>query len=84
MGGSSDKTASIKQVIERHQLKRSETLFIGDMKYDVLQGKKAKVVTAAVLTGYQSCDQLSSVLPDFILPNLKGLPLLVGGMHGQR
>ena len=41
-----------------------ETVFVGDMHFDVLAGLAADVVTIAVATGYQTRAQLEALNPD--------------------
>ena len=41
-----------------------ETVFVGDMHFDVLAGLAAGVVTLAVATGYETRAQLEALNPD--------------------
>ena len=68
-----DKEAAITDVIKEMGFDPQETVFIGDMVHDVKAGKKANLLTIAVLTGYQSKDVLEREKPDFILNSLQDI-----------
>lgn len=48
----------------------AETVFVGDMHFDVLAGKAAGVTTLAVTTGYQTREQLAALAPDGLYDSL--------------
>ena len=48
----------------------SETVFVGDMHFDVVAGQAAGVTTVAVATGYQSRQDLEALAPDAVFDSL--------------
>ncbi len=46
------------------------SLMVGDRKFDVLSGRKAGLVTVAVLYGYGSPEELAAAGPDFTVPTV--------------
>ena len=56
-----------------HVYSPDEFLKVGDTTADILEGKNAKVRTAAILTGTQSDEILRSAGPDFIINKLGDL-----------
>ncbi len=53
-GKSYTKDEMILDIIKKHNLKKKETVMIGDAPSDIIAGKKAGVYTAGVLWGYGS------------------------------
>ena len=47
-----------------------ETVFVGDMHFDVLAGLAAGVTTLAVTTGYESREQLEALQPHAVYDSL--------------
>jgi len=65
-----DKRAKIHEIIGENNLKPDETLFIGDMMHDIETARHGGVHSCAVLTGYNTLDDLRSVKPDLIVEHL--------------
>jgi pyrophosphatase PpaX len=63
--------ASIKHALGILKAASSETLYVGDMAEDVLAGKRAGCVTAAILTGMHSRERLAREKPDYLLEEVK-------------
>lgn len=59
-------------------VKADEFLKVGDTTTDILEGKNAKVKTAAILSGTQPEELLRNAQPDFILNSLKELIDIIG------
>jgi ADP-ribose pyrophosphatase YjhB (NUDIX family) len=53
-----------------HNLRPEETLFIGDMQHDIETAKHGGVQSCAVLTGYNTLEQLRAAQPDLIVEHL--------------
>jgi len=68
-----DKRAKILELLAENQLSAPETLFIGDMQHDIETAKFGGVHSCAVLTGYNSLDQLRASDPDLIVEHLDEL-----------
>ena len=68
-----DKRAKILELLAENQLSAPETLFIGDMQHDIETAKFGGVNSCAVLTGYNSLDQLRASDPDLIVEHLDEL-----------
>jgi phosphoglycolate phosphatase-like HAD superfamily hydrolase/ADP-ribose pyrophosphatase YjhB (NUDIX family) len=65
-----DKRQKIHEILEHHQLDPRETLFIGDMQHDIETARHGGVHSCAVLTGYNTLDQLRAANPDIIVEHL--------------
>jgi len=65
-----DKSAKIHAILEENQLNPEETLFIGDMQHDIETARHGGVHSCAVLTGYNSLDQLRASQPELIVEHL--------------
>jgi phosphoglycolate phosphatase-like HAD superfamily hydrolase/ADP-ribose pyrophosphatase YjhB (NUDIX family) len=65
-----DKRAKIHEVLAENQMEPQETLFIGDMQHDIETAKHGGVHSCAVLTGYNTLEQLRAARPDLIVEHL--------------
>ena len=65
-----DKRSRILEILERHELKAEETLFIGDMQHDIETAQHGGIFSCAVLTGYNRLAQLRASRPDLIVEHL--------------
>ena len=65
-----DKRLKILSILEENNLRADETIFIGDMQHDIETAKHGGVFSCAVLTGYNSLDQLRAAAPDVIVEHL--------------
>jgi ADP-ribose pyrophosphatase YjhB (NUDIX family) len=54
-------------------LKPGETLFIGDMEHDIETARHGGIHSCAVLTGYNTLEQLRAAKPDLIVEHLSEL-----------
>lgn len=68
-----DKRARIKDILEENQLVPEETLFIGDMEHDIETARHGGIHSCAVLTGYNTLEQLRRADPDIIVEHLREL-----------
>src|SRR5437016_378744 len=68
-----DKRKKIHEILEENQLKADETLFIGDMQHDIETAKHGGIHSCAVLTGYNTLEQLRAAEPDVIVEHLREL-----------
>jgi phosphoglycolate phosphatase len=68
--GVRDKRHKIHEILADHQLKAGETLFVGDMQHDIETARHGGVHSCAVLTGYNTLDQLRLANPDLIVEHL--------------
>jgi phosphoglycolate phosphatase-like HAD superfamily hydrolase len=71
--GVADKRLAILELVERHGLRRQETLMVGDMEHDVDAARAGGVRSCAVLTGYQVLDDLKGAEPDMVVEHLDEL-----------
>ena len=71
--GVADKRAKIHEILGENRLRPAETLFIGDMQHDVETAKHGGVHSCAVLTGYNTLEQLRAAKPDLIVEHLSEL-----------
>lgn len=65
-----DKRKKIHELLADHELRAEETLFIGDMEHDIETAKHGGIHSCAVLTGYNTLDQLRRPQPDLIVEHL--------------
>lgn len=63
----------IRMFMRRYKLKPKEVIFVGDMMFDIEEGKKCGVITAAYLRGVDSKEKLLSQQPHILLPSLSSL-----------
>ena len=68
-----DKRKKIREILRENNLKPAETLFVGDMEHDIETAKHGGVHSCAVLTGYNTLDQLREAKPDLIVEHLSEL-----------
>ncbi|HXE42725.1 MAG TPA: NUDIX domain-containing protein, partial [Candidatus Baltobacteraceae bacterium] len=68
-----DKRKKIHEILRENNLKPDETLFIGDMEHDIDTARHGGVHSCAVLTGYNTLEQLRAAKPDLIVEHLSEL-----------
>jgi len=68
-----DKREKIHEILSENRLKPPETLFIGDMQHDIETAKHGQIRSCAVLTGYNTLEQLRRAEPDLIVEHLREL-----------
>ena len=68
-----DKRKKIHEILRENDLCADETLFIGDMEHDIETAKHGGVHSCAVLTGYNTLEQLRAAEPDLIVEHLSEL-----------
>jgi phosphoglycolate phosphatase-like HAD superfamily hydrolase/ADP-ribose pyrophosphatase YjhB (NUDIX family) len=68
-----DKRQKIHEILEENELEPGETLFIGDMQHDIETARHGGIHSCAVLTGYNTLDQLRAARPDLIVEHLREL-----------
>jgi phosphoglycolate phosphatase-like HAD superfamily hydrolase/ADP-ribose pyrophosphatase YjhB (NUDIX family) len=65
-----DKREKIHEILAENHLVAEETLFIGDMQHDIETAHHGGVHSCAVLTGYNTLEQLRAAQPDLIVEHL--------------
>jgi phosphoglycolate phosphatase-like HAD superfamily hydrolase/ADP-ribose pyrophosphatase YjhB (NUDIX family) len=65
-----DKRKKIHDILAENKLKPGETLFIGDMEHDIETARHGGIHSCAVLTGYNTLNQLRAAEPDLIVEHL--------------
>jgi phosphoglycolate phosphatase len=68
-----DKRQKIHDILRENDLRPGETLFIGDMQHDIETARHGGVHSCAVLTGYNTLEQLRAAKPDLIVEHLSEL-----------
>ncbi|HEV2327932.1 MAG TPA: NUDIX domain-containing protein [Verrucomicrobiae bacterium] len=68
-----DKSEKIHEILSENRLHPQETLFIGDMQHDIETARHGGVHSCAVLTGYNTLQQLRGAKPDLIVEHLSEL-----------
>ena len=72
-----DKREKIHEIISDNNLLKDETLYIGDMQHDVETAHYGGLHSCALLTGYNTLDQLRKSNPTIITSNLDDLKTLL-------
>lgn len=68
-----DKRQKIGDILAENGLVPDETLFIGDMQHDIETARHGGIHSCAVLTGYNTLNQLRAAQPDLIVEHLSEL-----------
>jgi phosphoglycolate phosphatase len=68
-----DKREKIHEILRENNLQPDETLFIGDMEHDIETARHGGIHSCAVLTGYNTLEQLRAAKPDLIVEHLDEL-----------
>lgn len=66
-----EKEDIIKYIIENYNLKKSETIMVGDRKYDIIGANKNGIKSIGVLYGYGSRAELENENPEYIINSAK-------------
>lgn len=72
-GSVANKKKVLPQICKTHHLKKSETLYIGDMEHDIQAAKASQIKSASVFYGYHSQERLLAHRPDFIWNDQVGI-----------
>ena len=72
-----DKREKIHAILRENGLDPAETLFVGDMEHDIATAHHGGVHSCAVLTGYNTLDQLRAAKPEVIVEHLGELRKLL-------
>jgi phosphoglycolate phosphatase len=65
-----DKRKKIHEILTENNLAPEETIFVGDMEHDIETARHGGIGSCAVLTGYNSLEQLRAAGPDLIVEHL--------------
>ncbi len=76
-----DKREKIHEILAENHLCADETLFIGDMQHDIETAHHGGVHSCAVLTGYNTLEQLRAAQPDLIVEHLGELRRVLEQNH---
>ncbi|HTV63824.1 MAG TPA: NUDIX domain-containing protein [Verrucomicrobiae bacterium] len=68
-----DKRKKIHEILRENRLNADETVFVGDMEHDIETARHGGVHSCAVLTGYNTLEQLRAAQPDLIVEHLAEL-----------
>ncbi|MDP7049167.1 MAG: NUDIX domain-containing protein [Verrucomicrobiota bacterium] len=72
-----DKREKIDEIIQENNLLKDETLYIGDMQHDIETAHHGDIHSCALLTGYNTLDQLRQSRPTIIVTHLDELKTLL-------
>lgn len=72
-----DKREQIHCMLEQHGLAADQTVFLGDMCHDIETARHGEVSSIALLTGYQSAEQLNQAKPDWLVNDLSEIRSLL-------
>jgi phosphoglycolate phosphatase-like HAD superfamily hydrolase/ADP-ribose pyrophosphatase YjhB (NUDIX family) len=65
-----DKRKKIHEILDQNRLTADETMFVGDMQHDIETARHGGIHSCAVLTGYNTLEQLRDAQPDLIVEHL--------------
>ncbi|MDP6892001.1 MAG: HAD hydrolase-like protein [Verrucomicrobiota bacterium] len=68
-----DKREKIRDILTDNNLSQEETIYVGDMQHDVDTAHHGGIHSCALLTGYNTFDQLKKSKPTLITEDLSGL-----------
>ena len=68
----------IQKAVKRFKIDMRKSFMVGDSTRDILAGKRAKLTTILVKTGYKGKDGKYNVKPDFLAKNLNGAVRIIG------
>jgi phosphoglycolate phosphatase len=68
-----DKRQKIHEILDENDLVPDETIFIGDMQHDIETARHGGIHSCAVLTGYNTLEQLRVAEPEVIVEHLREL-----------
>jgi phosphoglycolate phosphatase len=68
-----DKRRKIHDILDENNLVRDETIFVGDMQHDIETSRHGGIASCAVLTGYNTAEQLRAAEPDLLVRDLAEL-----------
>ena len=72
-----DKREKIHEILSENNLQPDETVFIGDMQHDIETAHAGGIHSCAVLTGYNTSEQLQQAGPELIVEHLGELQALL-------
>jgi len=72
-----DKRRKIHDILTDNKLSRAETLYVGDMQHDVETAHHGGIHSAALLTGYNTLEQLQKSNPSIITKDLGELERVI-------
>jgi phosphoglycolate phosphatase len=81
-GELSDKGELVAHILECENLDPSETLIVGDRKYDIRGGKENGIMTGAVSYGYGNLKEIAASDPDFVFESPSSLALFIESERG--
>ncbi len=75
--GVRDKRKRIHEILKENSLVPGETMFVGDMQHDIETARHGGIHSCAVLTGYNTLEQLRAAKPDVVVEHLGELRKLL-------
>ncbi len=69
-GGIEDKSEVILEMLDKHKAKRRESFYVGDTAGDIEAARRAKIISIAILGGYNTRKVLLAEKPDFVVKSL--------------
>ena len=76
-GTLSEKEDIIKHIIEKENLNKSETIMIGDRKYDIIGANKNNIHSIAVLYGYGTKEELEESKPTYLCERVMDIMTII-------
>ncbi len=78
------RTELIKEAMKRYNVKKEETIFVGDYWPDMQSGREAGVFTVGVLTGHENEEKLKKYGANIVVNSVKDLISLLRGNFRQK
>ena len=60
IGGTKNKVLGLHYICDKFNIKKGETIYLGDTSYDIVSAREAGVIPAAISTGYHMKEDLSA------------------------
>jgi phosphoglycolate phosphatase len=68
-----DKTDKVKEIIEKNNLDKEQTAFIGDSNHEIEVSGQTGIKSIAVTWGFSTEERLKALKPDYLVHNIKEL-----------
>ncbi|MFP3040838.1 HAD-IA family hydrolase [Treponema primitia] len=80
-GTLSEKEEIIKYIIEENNLNKTETIMVGDRKYDIIGAHKNNIHSVAVMYGYGSKEELEESKPTYFCKDVMDIIKIIKREH---
>jgi phosphoglycolate phosphatase-like HAD superfamily hydrolase len=79
-----DKREKIQELIEKNEIEKESTIYVGDMRHDIETARLAGIKSVAVPSKYETRKSLEKENPDFIIKSVAELPKLIKRINSEK